>query len=66
MMRDPGRVFNSEALIERIWQADTDVAEVSVRSHIARLRSKLEEVSGGKPIPLKNVYGMGYKFEPLD
>ncbi len=66
MMRSPGRIFSSEALIERLWAVDTDVTEVSVRSHIARLRTKLDEACANKPVPLKNVYGMGYKLEHFD
>ncbi|MBX9668817.1 MAG: response regulator transcription factor [Candidatus Obscuribacterales bacterium] len=62
-MRNVGRLFSAEVLIEKLWTADSELTEVSVRSHIARLRSKLEESCGGKPVPIKNVYGMGYKLE---
>lgn len=65
-MSNPGRIYSAEALIDKLWQSDTALTEISVRSHIARLRSKLEAGGGGKTVPIKNVYGMGYKLENFE
>lgn len=63
LVRNPGKVFSVDAIIERLWQADSDLTAVSVRSHIARLKSKLDQAHQELPVPLKNVYGMGYKLD---
>lgn len=65
LMKNPGRIFTGEELIERIWGAASDCTEISLRSHIARLRAKFEAINTGRPLPLKNVYGMGYKVEEV-
>ncbi len=63
LMKNPGRVFSSGDLIDRVWGADEEVTELTVRTHIARLRSKLVEAACGNPAPVKTVYGRGYIFE---
>lgn len=63
LMKNPGRTFTPDQIIERVWGNESDATEVSLRSHIARIRSKLEDAGNGKPTPLKTLYGMGYKIE---
>ncbi len=56
---NPGRAFNREFLIERIWGADFDGVDRAVDNHIRRLRQKLGE-HGGKIV---TVHGVGYRFD---
>lgn len=64
-MRHPGQVFNADALLNKVWSSESDVSPDSIRSHIARLRSKID--SKEKPSMLRTVRGLGYKFEvPAD
>lgn len=63
LMRNVGRIFSAENLIERVWGAEAESTELAVRTHITRIRGKLESAADGKSVPLKNVYGMGYKLE---
>jgi len=57
---NPGRAFNREFLIERIWGEDFDGFDRAVDNHIRRLRAKLGEF-GEK---ITTVWGLGYRFVP--
>ncbi len=61
-IRHPNQVFSLEALQARIWASDSGASPDTIRVHIARLRSKLEEE--GQPPVLKTVHRKGYMFEP--
>lgn len=61
LMRYPDQIFSIDALIDRLWQSETDASPVSVRVCINRLRSKLGEDEVGPLV--KNVFGVGYKLE---
>ncbi len=55
---NPGRAFNREFLIERIWGGDFEGFDRAVDNHIRRLRHKLGEF-GEK---IATVWGVGYRF----
>ena len=55
---NPGRAFNREVLIEKIWGGDFEGFDRAVDNHIRRLRQKLGE-SGEK---IATVWGVGYRF----
>jgi DNA-binding response OmpR family regulator len=57
---NPGRAFNREFLIEKIWGGDFEGFDRAVDNHIRRLRQKLGE-SGAK---IATVWGVGYRFIP--
>lgn len=58
----PGRVFEREQILSRIWGYDFFGDTRTVDTHIKRLRQKLgSEVASGWEIV--TVYGVGYKFE---
>lgn len=57
---NPGRAFNREFLIERLWGDAYDGFDRAVDNHIRRLRSKLGEF-GDK---ITTVWGLGYRFVP--
>jgi DNA-binding response OmpR family regulator len=58
----PGRVFEREQILSRIWGYDFFGDTRTVDTHIKRLRQKLaSEQSPGWEIV--TVYGVGYKFE---
>jgi DNA-binding response OmpR family regulator len=57
---NPGRAFNREFLIEKIWAGDFEGFDRAVDNHIRRLRQKLGE-SGEK---IATVWGVGYRFIP--
>ncbi len=55
---NPGRAFNREFLIERIWGGDFEGFDRAVDNHIRRLRQKLGDY-GDK---IATVWGVGYRF----
>ena len=59
----PGRVFDREQILSRIWGYDFFGDTRTVDTHIKRLRQKLACEEMGKAWDLITVYGVGYKFE---
>jgi DNA-binding response OmpR family regulator len=55
---NPGRAFNREFLIERIWGGEFEGFDRAVDNHIRRLRQKLGDF-GEKIV---TVHGIGYRF----
>ena len=55
---NPGRAFNREFLIERIWGGDFEGIDRAVDNHVRRLRQKLGDF--GEQIA--TVHGIGYRF----
>ena len=61
-VKHPGRVWEREQLIEKLWGDDFFGEERVIDTHIARLRKKVEP-EAGKPKFIQTVVGVGYKFE---
>jgi len=55
---NPGRAFNREFLIERIWGGDFEGIDRAVDNHIRRLRQKLGDFGEN----IATVHGIGYRF----
>ncbi|GAA2860619.1 response regulator transcription factor [Paenarthrobacter ilicis] len=61
LMRHPNQVFSREELIKAVWAWDFgDLSTVTV--HVRRLREKIE-ANPTKPLLLKTVWGVGYRFD---
>jgi len=61
-IRGRGRVLSRERLVAGAWGPDTFASDRIVDNHIANLRRKIEE-DPGSPRYLKNVRGLGYRFD---
>jgi two-component system, OmpR family, alkaline phosphatase synthesis response regulator PhoP len=61
-VRAPGRLMSRERLIEGAWGPDTFTSDRIVDNHIANLRKKIEP-DPADPRYLRNVRGMGYRFD---
>jgi DNA-binding response OmpR family regulator len=61
LLQHANRVFDKEALFERVWgmEALGDASTVTV--HIARIREKIED-NPSKPQYIGTVWGSGYRF----
>jgi len=62
MVRQPGRIFSREQLLEAIHGIAFDGYDRSVDSHIKNLRRKIE-ADPRQPRYILTVYGVGYRFE---
>src|SRR5215472_9728986 len=64
-VRNEGRVFTRDQLIESIWGFDYEGDPRTVDVHIRRLRRALGERASA-PGYLQTVHGVGYKFSAPD
>lgn len=62
LVKNPGRVFSSTEIYERVWEEDAIDVRKIISVHISHLRDKVE-INPRKPDLIKSVYGMGYKIE---
>jgi len=61
LMRNPGRVYSREVLLEKVWDMDFTGGTRTVDIHVQRLRKKL----GSHHVLIQTVYGIGYKSTEL-
>lgn len=58
LMRNPGRVYTREELLDRVWEMDYLGGTRTVDVHVRRLRAKTEAAGG----LLETVRGVGYRL----
>lgn len=59
----PLQVFPREQLLASLWADDYEGDASTVTVHVRRLRAKIE-VDPSRPVHVRTVWGVGYKFEP--
>lgn len=59
---NPGKVFSTDEIFERVWNEKVYEANNTVMVHIRRLRSKMKEETRQDKI-ITTVWGVGYKVE---
>jgi DNA-binding response OmpR family regulator len=64
-MKNPGRGFSRQELLDIVWGYHFDGYDHTVNSHINRLRSKIEG-NPSKPQYILTVWGIGYRFAEED
>ena len=62
MMRQPGRVFSRDQLLDRLGARSDDTTERAIDSHIKNIRRKFAEVDSNAKC-FVSVYGSGYRFD---
>ena len=60
LMSYPNKVFSSEAIIDRVWNASSEASPDVVRKHINRIRTKIDSDTNNSLI--RTVHGMGYSL----
>ncbi len=61
LMRQPGRTFGREVIMDTVFGYDFDGFDRTVDAHVSGLRRKLE-TAAGKRRYIHTVYGAGYRF----
>ena len=61
MVKNKGRAFSREQLLQSVWGYDSGAYEHTVNSHINRLRAKIED-DAAVPLLIQTVWGVGYRF----
>jgi len=59
-VKNPGRAFSRDYLLERIWSNEYEVTDRTVDTHVQRLRKKLNTEADA----IRTVWGIGYKLQP--
>jgi len=64
MMGHPNKVFSANDLLDNVWSNQSDCSPDTVRVHIMKLRSKIDDE--GAPSMIRTVHRVGYMFAPPD
>jgi DNA-binding response OmpR family regulator len=59
----PRQVFSRDQLLDRVWGYSVALDTGTVTVHVRRLREKIE-ADPAKPVHLRTVWGVGYRFDP--
>lgn len=62
MMRNSGKVFSPNDLLNAVWTAESDRSPETIRTCIKKIRDKIDVQ--GKDSIIQNVHGVGYKIMP--
>ena len=62
-LRNPGHVFSTEHIMDKIWGLDSDAEMDVVWTNIGFLRKKLKQISAD--IEIRTIRGAGYALEAL-
>ena len=54
----PNRLFSKDKLMTEIWGYDSPSDDTTIRTHVNRIRNKLDKVT---EFEIKTVKGLGYK-----
>ena len=63
MVSHPRQVFAREQLLSSLWEDEFEGDASTVTVHVRRLRAKIE-ADASRPVHVRTVWGVGYKFEP--
>jgi len=62
LMRHPDEVFSTEALLQRVWNLDTESGSNAVRTSVKRLRKMLDDSDDEEKSIIENVRRIGYRL----
>jgi DNA-binding response OmpR family regulator/HPt (histidine-containing phosphotransfer) domain-containing protein len=62
-LRDSHHVFSSDEILDRLWSSEEFPAEATVRSHVRRLRHKLQGLGAPQDF-IGTMHGRGYYLKP--
>ncbi len=65
MHAHPGRIYNRQQLMHRIYPDNRIVSDRTIDSHVKKLRQKLKALDTENEY-IHSVYGLGYKFELIN
>jgi DNA-binding response OmpR family regulator len=62
MLRNKGAVVSKEAIIENVWDYDSEILPNTIEVFIGYLRKKIDKDNPGREL-IHTVRGFGYKLE---
>ena len=60
LAKNRGQIFSKEQILEKVLGYDSESSDSTIITHIKNIRTKL---SGFEYMPIKTVWGIGYKWE---
>ena len=63
LMKQPGRIFTRDQLLDRLGAGLRDVSDRAVDSHIKNIRRKIVAIDPDAAC-IVSIYGVGYRFDP--
>lgn len=63
-LKQPGRVFTRDQLLEQAWNDPGAVTDRTIDAHIKTIRSKLRTLSPGSEELIQTRRGLGYSYAP--
>ena len=60
-MKNPNQVFSTNALLDRVWESESDATSDSLRTFIKKLRKKIDDENQESII--RNLPGVGYRLD---
>lgn len=65
LMRNQGKIFSVDALLEKVWKYDQDASAEGLRVAIRRIRKVVDERDDPATSIIENVIKVGYRLLPL-
>jgi DNA-binding response OmpR family regulator len=62
LMRHPGEVFSTEAILQRVWSMETESTSDAVRTAVRRIRQKLDESDDESSSLIEGIRKVGYRL----
>ena len=62
LMRHPGEVFSTEAILQRVWALDSEVTADAVRTTVRRIRQKLDDTDDESKSIIESNRKIGYRL----
>lgn len=62
LMKTPGRIYTKQQIFDHSWDEPYMEDDSTVMVHISNLRNKIED-DPKKPVMIRTIKGLGYKFE---
>ncbi|MCA9343416.1 MAG: response regulator transcription factor [Candidatus Nomurabacteria bacterium] len=66
LMNNPGRVLSKEAIMEHVWNYDSDILPNTVEVYIGYLRTKIDKPFSKSPTLIHTRRGFGYVFGEIN
>lgn len=62
LMKNPDVVFSADALLQRVWEDDSDASSDALRTSVRRLRKVLDEQEDESQSIIENIPRVGYRL----
>jgi two-component system OmpR family response regulator len=65
LMRHPTQIFSTQALLDNVWNYDSDATPEGLRVAVRRIRKVIDETDDLEQSLIENIARVGYRMRPL-